>query len=506
MRKKIMTLIMIFISVFTLVSIKPVFAENGPSASGSGIELYKDGEDWIEIYEDGVVNNEAISGVTYDEATNKLTLNNFKSSYELNIYEMGDDFKLNLVGDNEVTNIYVCNEHWNTNLNITGNGSLTINRNKEYPGAIGIINGKIIVDDTVTLKMYSPETFEGYGDFVPFVIGVRFSDIEDGNEVIIFKNRSNLTINSEREWGIGGVELIKGLAFKNATNPRNYTIVEKNNKKYGMYSSDTNYIVTGSEIKYDDINDLYFIDSSDEKADTAYSSLSEVEEEYTNTHEIVNITKEIVTYNSFIYLDEDENEYAVYIDYSNDEASYIFDITDENIVLANGETYVRLKINDNLNIDDLTSKVKKEYQDTFEHYLYSSELIIHPNSYEFIEGANQTYIIGQNNLIFKISADYSLFENGGKVYVDGKEITDYKSESGSTVIKLSKEYANSLKEGEHTLKVVFNNDKSVSTTFTVSKMNNPNTGDNIIFYIIIFGLSILSLIGIVYYKKKTTKN
>ena len=86
-----------------------------------------------------------------------------------------------------------------------------------------------------------------------------------------------------------------------------------------------------------------------------------------------------------------------------------------------------------------------------------------------------------------------MFENGGKVYVDGKEINDYTSEEGSTIIKLSDKYLSSLGEGEHILRVVFNNGESATTKFTVSRLNNPNTVDNIFTHII---LSLISLVGL----------
>ncbi len=39
--------------------------------------------------------------------------------------------------------------------------------------------------------------------------------------------------------------------------------------------------------------------------------------------------------------------------------------------------------------------------------------------YNFIEGINQIYVISKNDIMkFRINADYSLFENGGKVYID----------------------------------------------------------------------------------------
>lgn len=129
-------------------------------------------------------------------------------------------------------------------------------------------------------------------------------------------------------------------------------------------------------------------------------------------------------------------------------------------------------------------------------------------TYEFIDNtANQTYTINKDDTItFRINADYSLFENGGKVYVDGTETTEYTSKSGSTIITLNKDYVNLLSVGEHTLKVAFNNGGEATTKFTIAKaeettptetttttdnLKNPKTGDNIIMTISIFAIATL---------------
>lgn len=129
-------------------------------------------------------------------------------------------------------------------------------------------------------------------------------------------------------------------------------------------------------------------------------------------------------------------------------------------------------------------------------------------TYEYIDDtANQTYKINQDEtLTFRINADYSLFENGGVVYVDGTETTEYTSKSGSTIITLNKDFVNSLSVGEHTLKVAFNNGGEATTKFTIAKAeestNNPQTGDNIMFYISMLGLSIIGLAGAGLYIRK----
>lgn len=140
------------------------------------------------------------------------------------------------------------------------------------------------------------------------------------------------------------------------------------------------------------------------------------------------------------------------------------------------------------------------YEFTFQ---YVKEEVI-PKEYKFTEGANQIYTIDESkNAIFRIDADFNLFD--GKLYIDGilVDAKNYKAESGSTVITLNKEYVDTLSVGEHTIKVEFSDNGSATTKFEVKakqvntekteNITNPQTGDNIGIYIM---LSIISVLGI----------
>lgn len=141
-----------------------------------------------------------------------------------------------------------------------------------------------------------------------------------------------------------------------------------------------------------------------------------------------------------------------------------------------------------------------KYEFTFQ---YAKEEVT-PKEYKFIEGSNQIYTIDESkNAIFRIDADFSLFD--GKVYIDGTLIDakNYKAESGITVLTLNKEYVDTLSIGEHTIKVEFSDGGSATTKFEVKAkqvntektedITNPQTGDNIGTYMI---LSIISALGI----------
>ncbi len=142
------------------------------------------------------------------------------------------------------------------------------------------------------------------------------------------------------------------------------------------------------------------------------------------------------------------------------------------------------------------------YEFTFQYPNKKSEI---SKIYKFLEGENQEYIINESiNAKFRIDADYSLFQNGGKVYVDGTllDTNNYTSESGSTIIILKKEYLSKLNAGEHKLKVVFNDGGIAESKFTISEtkkevtenIKNPQTSDNITTYITLFIISILGIV------------
>ena len=144
---------------------------------------------------------------------------------------------------------------------------------------------------------------------------------------------------------------------------------------------------------------------------------------------------------------------------------------------------------------------------------------VSPKEYKFTEGANQIYTIDESKkAIFRIDADFSLFD--GKLYIDGilVDAKNYKAESGSTVITLNKEYVDTLSIGEHTIKVEFSDGGFATTKFEVkakqvntekssgANVENPETSDNVMTYLATGILSIVGLAGVsvIVYRKKQT--
>ena len=167
-------------------------------------------------------------------------------------------------------------------------------------------------------------------------------------------------------------------------------------------------------------------------------------------------------------------------------------------VLVDGTDKTADMVGDTLKLTNITSNI-------------NLEVVVEKIVYEVTEGANQKYTITKNNEAkFKINADFRLFDDG-KVYVDNELVDpiNYTAESGSTIITLKKEFVDTLSLGEHTLKVLFNDGGEAITTFNVVRemvpTDNPQTGDNIGFYIISGILSILGLAGAgIFYRRKQT--
>lgn len=115
----------------------PAFAANGPSSGDMSAA-------WVQLYDSSVAEPDGsyvlysnggeadtVEGAVYDKATNTITLTNYNHpEMTLATNEMGDDLKLHLVGDNHIAELVVWGFGWGGNLEITGDGSLTINENK----------------------------------------------------------------------------------------------------------------------------------------------------------------------------------------------------------------------------------------------------------------------------------------------------------------------------------------------------------------------------------------
>ena len=112
-----------------------------------------------------VTDNEAVPGAIYDKASNTLTLDNVKLPNDsLRVFYMGDDFKLCVKGECELGFIGVYNyyNNYSTSLNITGTGSLTVNKEKKNDNAIYLFAdvstlSYFDIAPSVTVHLYAKE-------------------------------------------------------------------------------------------------------------------------------------------------------------------------------------------------------------------------------------------------------------------------------------------------------------------------------------------------------------
>ncbi len=136
------------------------------------------------------------------------------------------------------------------------------------------------------------------------------------------------------------------------------------------------------------------------------------------------------------------------------------------------------------------------------------------NIYKFLEGMGQSYNISKDEkLRFRVNMEYKDFIDGGKVYIDKKEVDPkyYELSEGSTIIIFDDEYSKSLSLGKHEIVTKLKDGSSCKTDFTIkesiidnpiiNKIINPNTGDVIILVIVVLLLS-LGIYNYLKYKKR----
>lgn len=178
--KKLLSILLAVLLVFSAMAPITVFAENGPhpynpDSSDADNEEFSyltfidfDTSDMYVLYPSSLSPDQtssAFSGASYDLETNTLTLKNVKSKTSvLSVADMGDDFKINLIGYNELSSVISTASTRGGSITITGEGELVLNRNKEFSGIL--ISGEstasvLHIDDTAKLKIYATDEEDG---------------------------------------------------------------------------------------------------------------------------------------------------------------------------------------------------------------------------------------------------------------------------------------------------------------------------------------------------------
>lgn len=131
----------------------------GPNDSDHAyLDIHSNGEDYSFFFM-GSMGEAKIDGVCYDLATNTLTLDNYNEpSSIIDASEMGSDFKISVNGENHIKAINVLADRYMGSLTITGEGSISINENKDYNDAPIFLDANetesvLTVEDTVKLSV-----------------------------------------------------------------------------------------------------------------------------------------------------------------------------------------------------------------------------------------------------------------------------------------------------------------------------------------------------------------
>lgn len=102
-----------------------------------------------------------IEGMSYDLETNTLTITDFNNpDIQINANEMGEDFTIELVGENHLQALTIWGFGYGAGLEITGNGSLMLNENRQWGRSPVRIegegaNGFVHVDNSATVTIYT---------------------------------------------------------------------------------------------------------------------------------------------------------------------------------------------------------------------------------------------------------------------------------------------------------------------------------------------------------------
>ena len=336
--KKLISIVLAVLMLMSVCTVTAFAANNGPSdehfLGGDNqnhyyafVNLYQTNEEMgiTHIFYDNKADNTAVKGVTYDRATNTLTLKNVKlPGIGISANMMGEDFKIKVEGECEFDVIYVYADFYGGNLTITGSGTLTVNKGKEFDAGISLVaegtDAKLNISDTVSLNCYGQES----------AVMISWSKGTDAKKVITVGSKALENViaekyNDKRPERIDGAykeeeKSTRGKLGKCKTDPNGvYTITEikrwvtDENGEYDDWMEEKGYWNPLIEIQkqaYNEYFKTYIPDSS-------FGTLEMTEEEfeksdYSYITEMSTSPKQIPFYYSDAPLDQDWN-YVAYI-------------------------------------------------------------------------------------------------------------------------------------------------------------------------------------------------
>lgn len=162
--KSIARVVVLVALVLVLIPVSDVYAAMGPSDEANIEVQVQSQNSFKSVYNAWDTSFEKVAGVTYDKKTNTLTLNKFVNpDAEIFINQMGDNFKIKISGTNEIKSINAEGNKWGCSIEMSGSGTLTINKKREAYQAIRIY-GKCVptslkVKEGVVLKVYQKDSY-----------------------------------------------------------------------------------------------------------------------------------------------------------------------------------------------------------------------------------------------------------------------------------------------------------------------------------------------------------
>ena len=132
------------------------------------------------------------------------------------------------------------------------------------------------------------------------------------------------------------------------------------------------------------------------------------------------------------------------------------------------------------------------------------DLVASLTAYDIVKGDGSSWTEDSNGTIsFTANGAFSKFVG---IKVDGVDVdkANYEAKAGSTIITLKASYLDTLKVGEHTITVVYNDGSTDGTFKIVAKPNTPATGDdfNIALYGSLMAVSVTALVVLLLVSKK----
>ena len=199
-RLRFLSLLLVTALFTTMAGVTTFAANNGPyeeAGSPAFITFYSEKEN-VQIYSANKNNKTGtIKGVSFDRKTNTLTLNNVSKLYGISANMMGEDFKIAVKGTNSLMGIMVWGDGYGSNLTITGDGTLILNKDKKVDAAIDVraesTKGLLKIEKNVTLEMYA-----GKGNSVIQSIGTTNDNTKQAIQ-IEGKTSSNLNVKQVKE-------------------------------------------------------------------------------------------------------------------------------------------------------------------------------------------------------------------------------------------------------------------------------------------------------------------